>query len=168
MFLPFIKSQEVYSVQDVLSGCLSKESKKCIKDTISISREEIPLELLQLGKPIEMSSIDFKRYIFDYTTIIEGNYTGNIPLIIEFYSKKCGPCKRLIYAYQSLAKEYQGKVLFYKINVLKEQEMAQKLGIQQLPTIILFSSKKEKPKAVIGAPSKSELQKLIEKELLKE
>lgn len=167
--------QEAFSIQEILSGCFSVYPKPSIKDSIFRSTLQkkranlrlISRHLLDKGVPIPMSSDDFKNYVFDYTQRIEGTYEGNLPLVIEFYANWCGPCRRLKHAYSFLAQEYKRKALFYIVDVEKEKEMAKKLGILQLPTIILLPVGKS-PKAIIGAPSKAELRKSINMYLFSE
>lgn len=67
---------------------------------------------------------------------------------------------------EQLAKEYNGKVQFYKVDVDKERELATMFGIQSIPSI-LFIPKKGKPIMAQGALPKAELKKTIDSNLLK-
>jgi thioredoxin-like negative regulator of GroEL len=39
---------------------------------------------------------------------------------------------------EELAKEYHGKILVYKVDTQKEQQISAELGIQSIPTFIFF------------------------------
>jgi thiol-disulfide isomerase/thioredoxin len=57
----------------------------------------------------------FKDKVFDYENNKEWSYSGTQPAIIDFYADWCGPCKMVAPIIEELAKEYEGKVTFYKI-----------------------------------------------------
>ena len=69
------------------------------------------------------------------------NYLGNKPAVIDFYADWCGPCRRLAPVLDELAAEYAGKVIFYKVNVDDEKEIAEAFGITSLPTIVFVPVK---------------------------
>ncbi len=63
---------------------------------------------------------------------------SDTPVLIDFYATWCGPCKTLAPLIEQ-AKELLGadaKVL--KIDIDKNQELANKLGIQGVPTLMVF------------------------------
>ncbi|KAL1959721.1 hypothetical protein VTO42DRAFT_1307 [Malbranchea cinnamomea] len=61
-------------------------------------------------------------------------------VVVDFYADWCGPCKAIAPAYEGLAKQFSqpGKVTFAKINVDKQQEIAQTYGITAMPTFLVF------------------------------
>lgn len=67
-----------------------------------------------------------------------------MPAVVDFYADWCGPCKRVAPIMEELAKEYKGKVIFYKVNTDKEREVAGAFGIRSIPSI-LFIPKTGKP-----------------------
>ncbi|HSW73112.1 MAG TPA: thioredoxin domain-containing protein [Chlamydiales bacterium] len=60
------------------------------------------------------------------------------PVIIDVYSTTCPPCRILEPIMEELSEEYKGSVRFVKINVEKEAELAQKLGVTKLPTLLFL------------------------------
>jgi hypothetical protein len=40
-----------------------------------------------------------------------------LPVVVDFYSQSCGPCHMIAPAYKRIAKEYQGKAVFLKVDV---------------------------------------------------
>lgn len=63
-----------------------------------------------------------------------------------------------------LAKEYAGKVKFFKLNTDDNPAIATQYGIRSIPTVIMFKSG-EKKEAIIGAVPKSTLATCLEKYL---
>ena len=62
--------------------------------------------------------------------------------IVDFSATWCGPCKMLAPVVDGLAEEYAGKVAFYNIDVDDDQELAIKLGIASVPTVLFLKNGK--------------------------
>ena len=60
-----------------------------------------------------------------------------------------------------LAKDYKGKVDFYKVNTEEQMEMASMFGIMSVPTLVMMS-KNTKPTKIPGAPHKESLAEIID------
>lgn len=112
-----------------------------------------------------LTTEQFKAKVFNYTTDKEWKYKGDKPCIIDFYTTWCGPCKRLAPIMEELAKEYAGKVYFYKVDVEKETEVAQAFQITSFPRI-LYVPAKDKPIMQIGLQPKESIAEIIDEHLL--
>ena len=66
-----------------------------------------------------------------------------------------------------LAKDYKGKVDFYKVNTEEQMEMASTFGIMSVPTLVMMS-KNTKPTKIPGAPHKETLSEIIDEFLKKD
>ena len=96
----------------------------------------------------------------------EWKYLGDKPCIIDFYATWCGPCKMVAPIMEELAKEYDGKISIYKVDVDAEPEIAAAYGIQSIPTIF-FCPMNGTPQITQGAIPKESFQKVIAEVLLK-
>ena len=114
---------------------------------------------------IHLTNDQFKKMVFNYEVNKEWKYLGNKPAIIDFYADWCGPCKMMAPRLEEIAKEYSGKLIVYKVDTDKEQELSASLGIQSLPTL-LFIPQSGKPQASMGALPKESLLKAIHEVLL--
>ena len=108
----------------------------------------------------------FKEKVFNYETNKEWKYEGIQPCIIDFYADWCGPCKAVAPVLEELADEYDGKLIVYKVDTDKEQELAGIFGIRSIPSI-LFVPITGQPQMSVGAMSKSGFIQAIDNVLLK-
>lgn len=114
---------------------------------------------------IQMTTKDFKDKIFNYDTVADWKYQGTLPAIIDFYADWCGPCKMVAPILEDLAKEYEGKIVIYKVNTDVEQELSTVFGIQSIPTLMFIDADGE-PSMQPGALPKHVLKKFIEEKML--
>ncbi len=57
---------------------------------------------------------------------------------VDFYATWCGPCKVLAPVLDELAKDYEGQVQVYKLDVDKNRKSASKYGVRGIPFVVLF------------------------------
>ena len=111
----------------------------------------------------------FNKNVYDIKKSLESKdelkFLGKRPVLVDFYSTWCGPCKMLEPILEELSKEYEGKIDIYKVNTEDEIELAGAFGIMSVPTL-LFIPMNDKPAISPGAPSKDMLKELIEEKLL--
>ena len=114
---------------------------------------------------VQMTTQDFKDKVFNYETEQDWKYLGQLPAIIDFYADWCGPCKMVAPVLEELSKEYEGRLVIYKVNTDVEQELSAVFGIQSIPTLLFIDSAGE-PMMQPGAYPKHILKKIIEEKLL--
>lgn len=118
------------------------------------------------GEVIVMNKEMFLKDIFDYEKSKEWKYKGNKPAIIDLYADWCGPCKMVAPIMKDLAKEYDGKILIYKVNVDKERELASIFNATSIPLFVFIPMDGE-PQLFRGAADKATYKKAIDSFLLK-
>lgn len=82
------------------------------------------------------------------------------PVVVDFWAEWCGPCKMIGPSLEEIATEMHGKVKVVKLNIDENTEVAGKLGIRSIPTLMLFKDGKLASQKV-GAAPKGELVKWI-------
>ena len=85
-------------------------------------------------------------------------------VLVDFWAPWCPWCRKLAPDFEALATEYQGMVKFGKVNADDSPDIAEKFGVQGLPTLKFFCE--GRPVAeVVGYLPKTVLKAEIDKML---
>jgi thioredoxin 1 len=82
------------------------------------------------------------------------------PVIVDFWAEWCAPCHMVSPLLDEIAAEHEGELRLVKVNIDEEVELAQRYGIQSIPTIVLFRDGKPAA-AAIGAQPKRALERAL-------
>ena len=93
---------------------------------------------------------------FDKVVIQSPNF-----VMVDFWATWCGPCKMVSPIVEELAKEYEGKVTFAKVNTDENPDLASRYNIRGIPTLIFFKEGNVLDQ-VIGAVPKAQLKAKID------
>ncbi|PIR97227.1 MAG: thioredoxin [Candidatus Doudnabacteria bacterium CG10_big_fil_rev_8_21_14_0_10_41_10] len=89
---------------------------------------------------------------------------SNIPVFVDFWAEWCGPCKIVAPVLDELAKEYDGKIKFIKVNVDENPQNAGKFGVQSIPNMKIFKGGSIVDE-IIGAAPKEQFKQILDKNL---
>ena len=65
------------------------------------------------------------------------------PVLVDFYSDSCPPCRKLAPIIEQLAKQYEGRVVICKVDVTKLPQLATRYGIEGIPTVLFLKDGRE-------------------------
>lgn len=82
------------------------------------------------------------------------------PVLVDFWAPWCMPCKIIAPTIEGLAKELHGKLKVLKLNVDESPDVATKLSIFNIPTLVLFKGGQEVSR-MVGVNSKEAIVKKI-------
>lgn len=140
-----------------MSACASNDKPKQDQDNKSTASS---------GEVIQMDKAMFLKDVFNFEKSNEWKYQGNKPAIIDLYADWCGPCKQIAPIMKDLAKEYDGKIVIYKVNVDKQKELAALFNATSIPLLVFIPMNGE-PQLFRGAADKATYKKAIDEFLLK-
>ncbi len=66
----------------------------------------------------------------------------HVPMLVEFYSKTCGPCKMLAFVLKDITKSMP-EFPIYTIDFDENIELKEELGVKGFPTMLFFKNNEE-------------------------
>lgn len=60
------------------------------------------------------------------------------PVIIDFWAPWCPWCMKLMPVFEEVSKQYEGKLVFAKVNVEEHEDVAQANGVMGIPVLKMF------------------------------
>jgi thioredoxin 1 len=68
--------------------------------------------------------------------------SSELPVLVDFFATWCGPCQMLGPVLEEVAKRYEGRAKVLKVDIEEAPELAERYGINAVPTLILFNQGK--------------------------
>lgn len=82
------------------------------------------------------------------------------PVLVDFWATWCGPCRMLAPTVSAIAEKYDGKVKVCKVDIDENVSLAERFGIEVIPTLIVFDGGAEKARKV-GLISQAEIESVL-------
>jgi putative thioredoxin len=84
------------------------------------------------------------------------------PVIVDFWATWCGPCKTLGPQLEKAVREAKGAVRMVKVDVDKNQELAQQMRIQSIPAVYAFKDGRPVD-GFVGAVPESQVKQFVQR-----
>mmetsp|Transcript_8919 Transcript_8919/g.22272 ORF Transcript_8919/g.22272 Transcript_8919/m.22272 type:complete len:679 (+) Transcript_8919:127-2163(+) len=99
----------------------------------------LPLALARPTVRNVKTNAEFKKLLKHHAEV-----TG-LPVIVDFYSDGCGPCRMVAPHYKKMAEQYKDKAVFAKVDINYNRETASAQMISSMPTfqMYLFGKKRD-------------------------
>ncbi len=86
---------------------------------------------------------------------------SSLPVLVDFYSPTCGPCRSIAPIVDALAARYAGRLMVFKLDTSSQQMSAARFGIRGVPTLLFFTAGRMVDQLVGAAPA-AEIEQRIE------
>lgn len=87
---------------------------------------------------LEVSSDNFAKEVLE----------SKVPVVVDYWAEWCGPCKAMAPTFESVSKQFTGRMKFAKCNIDSNQEIASEQGIMSIPCIVVYKNGKEEGRLV--------------------
>lgn len=108
-------------------GELERIKRKKLKQLMKKATEVDTKDKLTLKNPIEVKDTTFQNVIQSYPLVV-----------IDCWAPWCGPCRMVAPVIEELARDYAGKIVFGKLNVDENPNVATQYQIRGIPTLLVF------------------------------
>ena len=92
--------------------------------------------------------------------VIDGS--AKLPIVVQFWAPWCGPCKQLGPLLEKVVAAAKGKVKMVRVNIDENQQIAQQMRVQSVPTVYGFFNG-QPVDGFAGAQPESTLKQFIDK-----
>lgn len=113
---------------------------------------------------VELNTEQFNAKVYDMSKD-DLKFLGNKPAIVDFTATWCGPCQRIAPILEELAKEYEGEIVIYKVDVDENKPLAKSFEVSSIPAVMFIPIDGE-PVMTIGSRDKAKFQEQINTILL--
>lgn len=106
-----------------------------------------------------MAIINITKEIFE-----EQILKADQPVLVDFWAPWCTYCRRIAPTFDKIAEQQEDKLVFAKVNVDEAPEIAEKYGIDTIPTLLLFKNG-EVAGTIVTPDSKAKIETFIQEYL---
>jgi len=136
------------------SDDLEEQIKERILRRLASSAPQAPAQEEVYDEPVELGLDNFDSFISSHHCVI-----------VDFWAEWCYPCKLIEPIVIRLAKRFAGRVIFARVNVDENPDIAYRYEIMGIPTLIFFEDGREVDR-LIGAMSEPVLRRSVEQRCL--
>jgi thioredoxin 1 len=99
-----------------------------------------------MAKPVEINDSTYQNEVIE----------ADKPVLVDFWAPWCGPCRMVGPILEEIAAEEASRIKIVKVNVDENQQYASKLGVFNIPTMVLYKDGEPVDK-IVGAMPKTAL-----------
>ncbi len=102
------------------------------------------LDMHRFAVPVQLGDYDLQEFLI----------SSRLPVMVDFYSPVCGPCRALAPLIDSLARRFVGELVIAKLDTSQNARSASLYDIRGVPTLVFFRGGKIVDQ-IVGAPAET-------------
>jgi thioredoxin 1 len=87
---------------------------------------------------------------------------SDLPVLVDFWSEHCGPCKSFAPVLDQLAEEVAAWAKVAKIDAIANQSLSIRYGVRSVPNLLFFKNGEVKEQFVGAGITKAQLREKLE------
>jgi thioredoxin 1 len=103
------------------------------------------------GSVLEVTDATFQEDILD----------SPVPVLVDFWAERCGPCRLIAPYVEGIGAEYAGRARVAKVDVDSHQQFAAQFAITSIPALLFFKNGQVVDR-IIGAVPKDQIAKKLD------
>jgi thioredoxin 1 len=107
---------------------------------------------IALAMVTELNEADFTREVIE----------SPIPVLVDFWSEKCEPCKNLLPVLGQLAEDLAGRAKIVKMDAFANMSLASGFGVRSVPNLLFFKNGEVKDQFVGANITRDQLKARLE------
>lgn len=118
----------LFTAMICLASCAGKDAQKAEEANIDAVNAADELEAVNIYNDIAKGIVEVSDNKIDAPAAT--------PYIMDFNATWCGPCREFHPVFAKAAKDYEGKLTFYSVDVDENVELAEMYQIEAIPTVV--------------------------------
>lgn len=99
---------------------------------------------------LNLNKVDFDKYIIEDKELV----------LVDFWAPWCSYCRRIAPAYEKVAQQLEGELIFAKVDIDQAPELAEEWQIEVIPTFVLFKDG-QAVDTIVAPESKAKLEAFV-------
>ncbi len=87
---------------------------------------------------------------------------SDLPVLVDFWSEQCGPCKQLAPVLDQLSEEMKGTAKICKIDAMANMKLAVGYGVRSVPNLLFFKNGEVKDQFIGARITKEQMRAKLE------
>ena len=104
------------------------------------------------GVATELNETNFQTEVLD----------SDLPVLVDFWSEQCGPCKQIAPVLDQLSEEMKGTAKICKIDAMANMKLAVGYGVRSVPNLLFFKNGEVKDQFIGASITKDQLRAKLE------
>lgn len=109
------------------------------KNRVPADKQHMGPKCGSCGSSIDMRSIAVPVELDD-SSLAPFIVRAPLPVLVDFYSPTCGPCRSMSPVIDNLAKKFFGRIIIAKLDTSRNHETPARYRIRGVPTLIIFKN----------------------------